>query len=431
MVPRCGKLVDTIPLVAMRKAERQKGTVWGSRQAEPFPLGRAFPASSTRRTCAANLLHGMSKAALDFRHCIIGGGAVGLAIAARLAKTGAPCVLLERNGNIGEETSARNSEVIHAGLYYPKRSLKTRLCIEGNELLYEFCKNHYVPFQKTGKWIVAQNADQMKYLENMHTHASALGVPTRFVPTDEVKSEEPDVRAAAGVLESPNTGIFDSHTFMTNLRGVFEDNGGDVALRTNVRRIDEVDEGYRVSATTGEGDDFNFSTTNVINSAGHGAADIANLVLPKERHVKAFYAKGTYFSYGASSPKCKRLIYPCPEKNLEGLGSHLTLDLGGRLRFGPNVEWTNDPNDLTATDYHLNDMFDAVQRYLPNIVREALSPDYCGIRPKLRPKGSGFQDFVIRREDGLPGWINLLGIESPGLTSALSIARYVETFGLS
>lgn len=367
----------------------------------------------------------MRSATPDFVNCIIGGGVVGLAIGARIAKRGVPSVIIERHAQVGQETSSRNSEVMHAGLYYKPDSLKTKLCIKGNRMLYEFCKEHNVPCKNVGKWIVAQVEKQRSYLNKLHEHCSKVGVPTRFVGQDELEDKEPDVRANSAVLESPNTGIIDSHTLMQTLLGQYEDAGGDLALQCTVSSISRTDHGYEISTSSKNGlDQSSFTAERVINAAGLGACHIANTVLPIEKHIPSYYTKGTYFSYSASHPKPSRLIYPCPEENFAGLGTHLTMDLSGRIRFGPDIEWTKDPTDLVAQESRLSGAYEAIKKYLPGIDRDALAPDYCGMRPKLTPQGT--QDFVIRNEQGLPGWINLLGIESPGLTSCLAIAEYVE-----
>jgi L-2-hydroxyglutarate oxidase LhgO len=260
-----------------------------------------------------------------------------------------------------------------------------------------------------------------------------------MVSSSEAARREPEVRARAGILESETTGIVDSHALMTYLQGDFEDKGGDCAFLTEVVGIEALNggrDGYRITARSGSGDES--ETTSIvaetlINSAGNYACNINNMLLPESRHRKPYYAKGTYFSYAASFPTRAPsvLVYPATLPGHGGLGTHLTLDMGGQIRFGPDVEWVDDPNDLKPSPERLHLAIPEIKAYLPSIDPEAISLSYCGIRPKLSKGGSvntgkGFQDFVIQEEEGFPGFVNLLGIESPGLTSCLAIAEVVE-----
>ncbi|TVY75579.1 L-2-hydroxyglutarate dehydrogenase [Lachnellula suecica] len=374
----------------------------------------------------------------DFTHAVIGGGAVGLAIARQLAaRDGTSTVLIERNEGVGMETSSRNSEVIHAGLYYGATSLKTKLCIEGRQKMYALCQKHSIPHHNMGKWIVAQTDQQWEELVKVHKFTRTVeGVPTRFVPLNEAAKLEPHVRAKTGILESPTTGIIDSHSYMQFLLGSFEDRGGDVALHSPVTAItplgDHGSSGWEITTRDqASGDETTFTSEIIINSAGLGACDINNMILPAARHMKAYYAKGNYFSYAASSPSTTRLIYPAPEPGLGGLGTHLTLDIGGRIRFGPDIEWVDDPHNLAANDARLPQAIEQIKKFLPGVKEDAIKPDYAGIRPKLGhnsavASGQGFLDFVIRREEGFEGFVNLLGIESPGLTASLAIGEMVD-----
>ncbi|KAL7275798.1 Vacuolar protein sorting-associated protein 52 [Rhizina undulata] len=363
----------------------------------------------------------------DFTHCIIGGGVVGLAIASKLSqRPGTSTILLERHPIIGSETSARNSEVIHAGLYYPVNSLKTKLCIRGSDLLYDLCARRSIPHRRTGKWILAQDPLQLETLQAIHEHASSLGVPTVFLSSAEIEERELDVKARGGVLESPRTGIVDSHALMTFLHGSIEANGGDVAVNTPVTSISKIPSGYSITALT-PGEPTTITADILVNAAGHGAVQISNLLLPQDRHLNAYYCKGTYFSYTASFPAPKTLLYPAPIKGAGGLGTHLTLDMAGRIRFGPDVEWVESETDLVPSAERLQEAVVEIKKYLPGVREEALAPDYCGVRPKIVDRGAvGSVDFVIRKEEGFDGFVNLLGIESPGLTSSLAIAEMVE-----
>jgi L-2-hydroxyglutarate oxidase LhgO len=323
---------------------------------------------------------------------------------------------------VGTETSSRNSEVIHAGLYYGPGTLKTRLCISGKEKLYTFCASRGVRHAKTGKWIVAQDKAERDALERLHAVCrDELRVPTRWVGEQEAREEEPSVRAHAGVLESPTTGILDSHGLMVALQGEFEDAGGVVAVNSTVTNIEPLSSsgtgppgssGWRLTVRDSiTGESSIVGTETIINSAGLGAASIHNMIVPREQKMRLYYAKGNYLSYSGSSPRIKRLIYPVTLPGAGGLGTHLTIDMARRIRFGPDVEWIDDPSDLAVNTARFSDMLAAVRRYLPDVDEKALSPGYAGIRPKLGKAGAvgagkGFFDFHIKKEDGFEGWIN-------------------------
>lgn len=369
---------------------------------------------------------------------------IGLAVSQRLAAThpSSTTLLLERHAQVGTETSSRNSEVIHAGLYYGATSLKTKLCIRGKEQLYNFCEQHAVPHRRTGKWIVAQSDEERDALERLHVFArDEIGVPTRWVSEEEAKREEPEVAAKTGVLESITSGIVDSHGLMLTLHGLFEEQGGVTALNSAVLAIEPLggeggklpgSQGWRITVKDAEtGEASTIETETLVNCAGLGAADVHNMIAPSERHMKLYYAKGNYFSYASSYPKVKRLIYPMTMPGAGGLGTHLTLDMAGRIRFGPDVEWVEDPSDLQVNAERLPLAIQEIHKYLPNVDDTVLAPDYAGIRPKLGKtgavgQGKGFLDFYVKKEDGYEGWVNLLGMESPGLTSCLAIAEMVE-----
>ncbi|KAI9850192.1 MAG: hypothetical protein M1838_006001 [Thelocarpon superellum] len=328
------------------------------------------------------------------------------------------------------ETSSRNSEVIHAGLYYGVDTLKTNLCVQGRPMLYDLCAKQSIPCRNTKKWIVAQTEQQWTDCLKLHRHAQHIGVPTRLVGREEGRRREAEVQAKAGIVESESTGIVDGHSLMTFLQGDLEEKGGDCAFRSPVTRVETLDggrAGYRVYTQDRQtGEETAITAETLVNSAGLAACAINNMVLPTERHRTPYFAKGSYFSYAASHPKPSTLVYPAPEPDQGSLGTHLTLDLAGRVRFGPDLEWVDDATDLSPHLGRLEDAIRAVQTYLPGIDRSAVALDYCGIRPKLAGPGSGFQDFVIQTEQGFEGFVNLLGIESPGLTSSLAIAEMVE-----
>lgn len=300
-------------------------------------------------------------------------------------------------------------------------------------MLYDLCAKHNIPHRNTKKWIVAQTPEQWEACLKVHSHAQSLGdTPTRLVGREEAARREPDVRADAGIVESETTGIVDSHSLMTYLQGDFEDRGGDIAFKTSVTGVERVDDGYMITAVSDEdGSVTSITAETLINSAGHGACAINNLLLPPDRHRTPYYAKGTYFSYGASRPRTSVLVYPATLPGHGGLGTHLTLDMGGRIRFGPDVEWIDHPSDLKPSPARLEQAIPEILAYLPGVDPAAIALDYCGIRPKLS-RGAGvnlgktFQDFVIQEEEGFPGFVNLLGIESPGLTSSLAIGEMVD-----
>jgi 2-hydroxyglutarate dehydrogenase len=304
-------------------------------------------------------------------------------------------------------------------------------------MLYALCEKYSIPYQNMGKWIVAQTDQQFEALVNIHEFTSKLeGVPTNFIPLDRAAEEEPYVRAKTGILESPTTGIIDSHSYMQFLLGDFQDRGGDIALHSPVMAIKPLgqagSQGWEITSLDDKtGESTTITSETLINSAGHGAPTINNMILPPSRHQTAYYAKGNYFSYSPSVPHTRHLIYPAPELGLGGLGTHLTLDLAGRIRFGPDVEWVDSPTDLAVNAARLPEALKEIKKYLPDVQEGAVVPDYAGIRPKLGKQGAvasgkGFVDFVIRREEGVHGFVNLLGIESPGLTSSLAIAAMVE-----
>ena len=328
-------------------------------------------------------------------------------------------------------------QVIHAGIYYGPVSLKTSLCLKGKQMMYELCEKQGIPYRNTKKWILAQNQQQHEELIKTHDFAKSIGVPTAFVPLSEAYEREPDVRIEEACLESPTTGILDSHAYMNYLESDFQDRGGDVAYHTSVQSIEPVDSGaggYKVHTISPSGDEVNTVTTEaIINSAGLAAVPLSNSILPESRQVKPYYAKGSYYGYPASSPRPSTLIYPAPTTGAAGLGTHLTMDMTGAIRFGPDVEWVDDPSDYSVNQSGLPAALDEIQAYLPSIQREKVTLDYSGIRPKLgkgsavaRGKGDGFSDFWIKKEEGFEGFINLLGIESPGLTSSLAIAEMVD-----
>ncbi|ODV84622.1 hypothetical protein CANARDRAFT_200494 [[Candida] arabinofermentans NRRL YB-2248] len=380
---------------------------------------------------SSRLFSTSSQVRADFTHIVIGAGAVGLAIGAEISKDPNHSVLvIEKNEEHGQETSSRNSEVIHAGLYYPVDSLKTELCILGKQLIYNECEAMGVEMKRCGKWIVAQNELQLEYLKKIHEKSKQLQVETSFVPSNKAKELEPSIRADYAVLNSPTTGIVSAHSLMNYQLSVLQNNDGQLAVGSEVVGLtySEGMKEYEVDVLSEDGENMSISGNVLINCAGLYAPQVSNMLLPEERHLKAYYAKGNYFSF-QGNPGIRRLIYPCPTPGVASLGTHLTLDLGGQMKFGPDLEWVD---ELTEDVYKVNDQnlipaYNEVRKYFPSVQLENLSGSYSGIRPKLIGEDvKEFQDFVIRKEDGYPGFINCMGIESPGLTASMGIAKYVS-----
>lgn len=347
---------------------------------------------------------------------VIGAGVVGLACAARLARDGRDVVVLERHRVFGSETSSRNSEVIHAGIYYPQGSLKARLCVEGKVRLYEYCASHSVPFRNCGKVIVAADESQLSALETYQRQAEANGAGAlEWLDARQVHQLEPAVRAVAGVY-SPTTGIIDSHAYMLSLQGELEAHGGMVAFGTEVESLAVTDGRIVLRAAGAE-----LQAGALVICAGLSAPDLARQLVPDTPH--AFFARGHYYSY-SGKPPFSRLVYPIAEPG--GLGVHVTLDLSGQVKFGPDVEWC-ERVDYRFDDSRRAEFEKAIRRYFPGLERHRLQPDYVGVRPKISGPGQPAADFRVDGPEthGVPGLVSLLGIESPGLTASLAIADYV------
>jgi len=359
---------------------------------------------------------------------VIGAGVVGLAVAARLApKT--EVVILERRARHGQETSSRNSEVIHGGMYYPTGSLKARLCVDGNRRLYELCAAHRVPHARVGKIIVAMNAEELPKLDELLALGLANGVEMSRLTAEETRALEPHVPSVGGLL-SPNTGIVNAHALMDGLLHLARESGALLQPRAEVIRLAR--EGAEWRLTVREGDEEGTLTAErVVNAAGLEADTIAGLagIDVEAAGYRQHYWKGSYFSVRSSKARIvSRLVYPVPGH--VSLGVHAVIGLEGRLRFGPDADYLPD----RALDYRVDEskraaFGAAVRRLVPDLADEDIDPDMAGIRPKLQGPGQAVRDFVIAEESsrGLPGLVSLIGIDSPGLTSALSIAEEVAT----
>lgn len=354
---------------------------------------------------------------------VVGGGVIGLAVARSLALKGLETILVDKEKIIGSHTSSRNSEVIHAGIYYPTGSLKALHCVTGRAMLYAYCEARHIPYRRCGKLIVATQPDQVLQLEELARTARANGVvDLEFVCPSDLLRMEPELKADAALF-SPSTGIIDSHAYMTSLAGDFTNAGGIIAFDTHVSMIRCSTQGLAVWI---EGsDDAVLRSRFLVNCAGLEAPHLASRIegLAAQHIPTPYLAKGSYFSLKRRAP-FSHLIYPVPEPG--GLGTHLTLDLAGSARFGPDVEWV-ETIDYTVDPAKAAKFCASIRRFWPALREEDLQPAYAGIRPKISGPGDPPADFLISgpRNHGVPGLVNLFGMESPGLTASLAIAEHV------
>ncbi len=373
---------------------------------------------------------------------VVGAGLVGLAVARAIALTGREVMVIEKERAIGQGVSSRNSEVVHGGLYYPTGSLKAKLCVRGKAMLYAYCAERGLPILQCGKLIVATHVSQLPKLAAIEAQAAANDVPVQRLTREQARALEPDLECIEA-LHSPTTGIVSSHDLMTALQGDLENAGGMVVLATSVLKIDfykknsqiagvlSVQSAMKSGAYVESVESTQIGFKQLINAAGLYAPQLAQRMLGlDEKHIpKAHYAKGNYYSLSSKAP-FKRLIYPVPEAG--GLGVHLTIDLGGQAKFGPDVEWLSSVSDPDEIDYSVDprrsDAFYAeVRKYWPGLQDGLLMPSYSGVRPKITAPHEAAADFVIQGEavHGITGLVNLFGIESPGLTSSMAIAEWV------
>jgi L-2-hydroxyglutarate oxidase LhgO len=361
---------------------------------------------------------------MDRVECVvIGAGVIGLAVARRLAQAGREVIVLEAAEGIGTVTSSRNSEVIHAGIYYRAGSFMARMCVAGKRALYDYCADHGIPHRNCGKLIVATTSKETEKLQSIRAHAEANGVcDMQTLSGEAARALEPALNCDAALL-SPSTGIIDSHAYMLSLRGDAEAAGAAFAFRTPLLRARAA--AGKIELDAGGEAPMALECRLLINAAGLDAPATARGIegMLRELIPQAYLAKGNYFSCSARAP-FSRLIYPVPEPG--GLGVHLTLDMAGQARFGPDVEWV-DHIDYAVDPARAERFYPAIRKYWPTLPDGALMPSYSGIRPKIVPPAIASQDFVIQgpRDHGVDGLINLFGIESPGLTSSLAIANHV------
>lgn len=367
---------------------------------------------------------------MDAEITIIGAGVIGLATARKLSSEGRGVFVIEKHGTFGQETSSRNSEVIHAGIYYTKNSLKARLCVEGNIILYDYCEKHGIPFKKCGKLIVATSEKEVEIIKGIRTTASGNGVDLIYTGKEKVKELEPHIFAVAALF-SPSTGIVDSHSLMKQFETDTINSGGHIVYGSEVTGIRRIAGGYEITLREADGLHYSFTSKSVINSAGLNSDAIAAMAGIHDEHLKIRFCKGEYFR--VNPPKNRlvtRLVYPVPHHNMEGIGIHVTIDMAGGVKLGPDVKYLESNDyDYRLTPSKQEAFFTSAKKFLPFLEFDDISPEMAGIRPKIQKPGEPQKDFYIREESdrGLPGFVNLIGMESPGLTSSLAIAKYVST----
>lgn len=369
---------------------------------------------------------------MDYEAVIIGAGVVGLACAAILSESGRKCLVVERNASFGRETSSRNSEVIHAGIYYPTDSLKAKLSVPGKYKIYEWCKNHDVEYKKIGKYIIATNESEIPELDKLLRQAKENGVEKiAYADPETFAEQEPHINCVAALF-SEDTGIVDSHALMKSFADHAAEYGCDFAYKHNLQTIERIGGNYELGIFDPANEICHISAAVVINAAGLDSdivAERAGIDIDKFDY-RLTYSKGHYFRLSPSKKHfASHLIYPVPHQNVSCLGIHITKDMNDEIKLGPDIHYQNDRSkDYSVPEQLHQKFYEAAKRYLPELQPEDITADQSGIRPKLQKEGGRFRDFVISEESskGLPGFVNLIGIESPGLTSSLEIAHYVQ-----
>jgi len=367
---------------------------------------------------------------MDAEITIIGAGVVGLAIAEKVSEEHNNIFLVEKHLSFGQETSSRNSEVIHAGIYYTKDSLKARLCIEGKKLLYDYCRRFEVPFNNCGKLIVASSENEIPVIEGIRQSAIGNGLDDlEVLEREQISEMEPNIFALKA-LYSPSTGIVDTHSLMKQYETNSINNGCQIVYGSEVTGIKRIDGGYEITLLDADKKNYSFTSRIVINSAGLTSDKISEMVGINDDNLKILFCKGEYFR--VNPPKNRlvgRLIYPVPHPNMEGIGIHVTIDMGGGVKLGPDVKYLeSNVFDYKLTVSKQEAFFKSAKKFLPFLEFDDLAPEMAGIRPKIQKPGEPQRDFYIEEESrrGYPGFINLIGMESPGLTSSISIAKYVN-----
>lgn len=370
---------------------------------------------------------------MDTNISIIGAGVVGLAIAAKLSQTFPDVFVLEKHEKFGQETSSRNSEVVHSGIYYPTDSLKAKLCVEGNKMLYDYCIKNEIMHQKCGKLVVATDHHEEKVLLKVFNQSRVNGVLDGVLLTKEQAHKlEPNIFCTAAIFY-PSTGIVDSHSLMKQLETDAFINQATFAYNAEVVGIDKLEKGYLITVKEANGT-YSFTANTVINAAGLGSDEVAKMSGTFDPTYQLYFWKGSYFAVSNGKNKLiEHLVYPVPHENTTGLGVHATLDLNHGMKLGPDATFLeNNEIDYAVDKTKRAGFYHAAIKFLPFLEEADLHPDQAGIRPKLQKPGDSTRDFIIKDEQakGMPGFINLIGIESPGLTSCLSIAKMVSKFSI-
>lgn len=367
---------------------------------------------------------------MDAGITIIGAGVVGLAIAEEISAHQKNVFVIEKHPTFGQETSSRNSEVIHAGIYYPSGSLKSKLCVKGNPMLYDYCRKYDVPFKNCGKLIVATNDEEIRTIAGIQQTAAANGVELLMYDRERIAELEPNIFALKALF-SPTTGIVDSHRLMKQYETNALNNSAQIVYGSEVKAISRIKGGYSVTLLDADKTEYVFTSEIIINSAGLTSDKIAEMAGMYDENLKIHFCKGEYFRINPPKNRLiNRLVYPVPHQNMEGIGIHITVDMGGGVKLGPDVKYLEkNEYDYKLTPSKQEAFWQSARKFLPFLEYDDIAPEMAGIRPKIQKKGDPQLDFYISEESGrgFPGFINLIGMESPGLTSSLAIAKYVNT----
>jgi L-2-hydroxyglutarate oxidase LhgO len=369
---------------------------------------------------------------MDSEITIIGAGVVGLAIAEKVSQEHGNVFVIEKHNTFGQETSSRNSEVIHAGIYYTKESLKAKLCLKGKRLLYDYCKKYDVPYKNCGKLIVATSEEEIGVIEGIRQTAIKNGVDDLLVlDKSQIEEMEPNIFALKALF-SPSTGIIDSHSLMKQFETNSINNGCQIVYGSEVKGIQKITGGYEITLLDSDGQNYKFTSETLINSAGLEADKISEMIGIYDERLKILFCKGEYFRINPPKNRLiKRLIYPVPHPNMEGIGVHVTIDMGGGVKLGPDVRYLeSNVYDYKLTPSKQEAFYKSAKKFLPFLEYDDIAPEMAGIRPKIQKPGEPLRDYYINEESarGFPGFINLIGMESPALTSSIAIAEYVNMF---